>query len=451
MNAIQAAVIYKEFSKLSIIYESQDGLALHEETRRYLFEQWLSPQNHVEFINANRYLVEYFQQLSKDLNANDSETLERRRMFHLLGADMEIGFTEFEDLFRRNRRQLRFSECESLVKLVEEYISVMSHKLIARFEYQQGKLATDQRQWIKAENLFNHVLGNTDSTPELQIKTYNRLGMISAEQRQWQKAIELQQKALQLENTRPECNLKRYHILHDLGVVYRDSGDLIQAENLLNKSIELASKQNDYEELAVAYNSLGTLYRKVGEGHKAIYSYEQSLHFLNKNNEKFRSAQVYNNLGATYEDLREWEESELCFLKSLDIKQEAKDMHGQALTYNNLARVYQNRKLYKKAIDTSQRSIILFKETRDYYNAAVATLNLARLFRNVKEVSESRDYYKYAIELFEQSNAHNKTEEVNKELIALDKRIGFPWWIWLAIILFPIFIICLLVFVIAGI
>lgn len=441
MSAVQADKRCREFSRLSIISGKQDNLVMHDESHRYLFSQWLEPQNASEFKSTNKRLVEFFEQLITNSEGNEAETLQRRSMFHLLGYHREQGFAEFERLCRLNRRQFRLSECESLVKLVQEYDSVLPQTLSGRFAYHRGKLAADLRQWPRADQLFNRVVDNMELPAELRVKAYNRLGIIYAEQRNWKEAIEFHQKALELEKTITGCTLKAHHILHELGVVYRDSGDLRKSEKLLQKSVELASKHDDLEGMAVAHNSLGTLYRKLGEARQAIEAYERSLEYLNCINDKFRSAQVYNNLGAAYADLREWEKSELFFQKSLNIKREAEDILGQAHTYNNLTRVYQNLKLVDKAINASQQAIGLFTEMRAWYDTAVATRNLARLYRNMQNVYSSQEAFREAVKLFEQCNESEKAEETQKELMTLSRKVGLPWWIWLAIILFILFIL----------
>lgn len=445
MNAVQAEMRYKEFLGLSAIIVCQDGLVgLHGETRRYLFAQWLTPPKALEFKAANKRLVEFFDQLIANAEGSELETTRRRKMFHLIGSEPERGFAEFESLFRQSRRQFRLSECESLIKLVQEYESVLAQDLAGRLAYHQGKLAADLRQWTSAEQLFNGVLDNTELPAELHVKACNRLGIVYAEQRKWQKAVEFHKKALELEKTVEGCTLNPHHILHDLGVVYRESGNLRESEKLLKKSIESAQRDNDDEGMAVGYNSLGTLYRKLAEVRQAIEAYERSLEHLDRIKEEFRPAQVYNNLGAAYADVRQWERSELFFQKSLNIKREAGDTLGQALTYNNLARVYQNLKLIEKAINASQQAIGLFREMRAWYDAAVATRNLARLYRNMQNLYSSQEVFQEAVNLFEQCNESEKAEETRKELMALSRKVCLPWWIWLAIISF-ILLICFII------
>src|SRR5437868_5550387 len=61
LNRSQAEMCCKEISRLSVTTSSGDGLALHEDTRRYLFAQWIALPADAEFIAVCWRLVRYFE------------------------------------------------------------------------------------------------------------------------------------------------------------------------------------------------------------------------------------------------------------------------------------------------------------------------------------------------------------------------------------------------------
>ncbi len=252
--------------------------------------------------------------------------------------------------------------------------------------------------------------------------------------------------------------------LRNLGVAYRDSGDLVQAEKLLQQSIS-QTPRGCLLELAQSFNSLATLYRKLGDSERAIEQYQKSLSFLAKLGDTFRPAQVYNNLGLTYLDQRCWDTSLCFFRKSLKIKRTAGDTAGQATTLNNLMQVYRNLGRDKEAIETAQHAGKLFEELQDYHASALVNRNLGRAYRRAKEKDEANEYYYRALELLaksieqqgienrlglkfetesiafgnkrirtQENQLHNEMEAIKEEIESLNRRFWLPWWMWLSII-----------------
>lgn len=409
----------KEFSKLSIVLSGSDGWSIHDEARRNLFAQWFKPENIAEFAAASARLVAYFDQFSVNVQGQSQENVRRRRMFHLIGVEQSKGFAEFEQLCRQARHQFRISECASLIRLVHEYDSILIPQHKVWLTYHEGKLSSDLRQWEEAEKHFKNILEDVASPPVLRVKAYVRLGYIYCEKRLWQIAIDYYQQGLQLATTKASSHDQIHHILLDLGIAFRDSGDLSQAEKMLQNSIKLAEEINDLAGMASAYNTLGTLNLKRGDTHLAIEAFEKSLEYLEKSNDVFGSAQLYNNLGIAYTDLREWEKSEQFYQKSLEITRRAGDSLGQARTLNNLARVQVNQNKIDQAIKNYTQAIRLFGEMREHYNHAVAKYNRGKIYRRIKIFKLSRQDFTEAMELFKRYGKHEEADSVLKDINTL--------------------------------
>jgi tetratricopeptide (TPR) repeat protein len=441
----QATNYCDAFSTLSLVSKLGESLAIHEESRRYLFDKWLDSERQAEFSAASARLSEYFGALSARLKtetATDrSDTVEqaqRKRMFHLIGASRAEGLAEFERLCRQRREEMRFGQCETFIKLVHEYDRVLSPLEKAIVAYHEGKLAADRRQWSSAEDLFNRVLTTDGVSTQLQVKTLCRLGMINDEQRQWATAIHFFNKGLETADERSDCVAEIIHLNLNLGSTYRDTGHLQKAEQLLQKGITLATNTDDLSGLADGYNGLGTLYLKLNDIPKAVGTYELSLKYLEELGDKFRPAQVYNNLGNAYANQRDWPKSEEFFRRSLEIKRQAGDNSGQAMTLNNLVRVYRAQQQFSSAIEASENAARLFAEVRDFYNAAIAKRNLGRLYRAMQKVDLARKAYDEAAAFFERCHEHDEAVATRQE--GEQKNGGLPWWVILAIVVFVVFL-----------
>jgi tetratricopeptide (TPR) repeat protein len=445
LDGEQSKIKYEEISDLSIILSHQDELAMHDEARLHLFNNWLDPKNTVEFTAVNTRLVKYYEKRVTEAIGVTLQNIENNRMFHLLGVNQVDGFLEFERLFRQMRHQFRLNECKTLTNLVHEYDDVLTPEHAASLTYHEGKLAADMRKLDQAEQLLNSILTNGELPSKLRIKIYNRLGIINENQRNWHAALGMYHKALELAKALEQPGNLVYRILHNLGTTYRDSGQLRKSNKLLSESIKLAEKNNDFAVQAYAYNSIGTLHRKLGNASEAIEVYEKSLKALQKGNDIFRQAQVYNNLGMIYADTGEWETSKEYFEQSLEIKQQAGDTLGQAMTLNNLARVYHNLNIKQQAIEVSNQAIKMFGLMKDHYNVALVKRNRGKLYRSLEQSDLSKKFYIEAIELFKGCDELSEVETTQKELEYLTtKKKELPWWCWGVIILAGLFFLLLL-------
>jgi tetratricopeptide (TPR) repeat protein len=287
----------EDFARLSFVPTDAHGWALHDSVRRHFFSQWLMPQSAEEFAGASGRLAAFFKERAERSEGEPTEIARRRSMFHLLGANQESGFREFELLLRRARHNRLYSECSQLVRLVHEYDGFLASRYRLWLTYHEAKLSADLRDLEGAETGYQRVLDNRESPPELRSAAYVRLGYVHNERRNWDEAIRCYERGLALAEKAEGVRHTLPRILHDLGAAFRDRGDLEQAEALLNRSVELAQEQHNLSSLALAYNSLGTLALKRREVNAAIDAFEKSLDALLRNKEQFRTAQVYNNLG----------------------------------------------------------------------------------------------------------------------------------------------------------
>ena len=435
---IERAEIQKhceDFSRLSFVSADADGWALHDGVRQHFFSQWLKPPFAEEFAAASGRLADFFKEKMKLSQGGAAETARWRHMFHLIGANKESGFREFELLLRRARHNRLYSECSQLVRLVHEYDGFLGSRCRLWLAYHDAKLSTDLRDLERAETGYKQVLNDPDSSPEQRSAAYVRLGYVYNEGRNWDDAIRCYEQSLALAEKTESMHHTLPRILHDLGAAYRDKGDLERAEALLKRSVGLAQEQHNLSSLALAYNSLGTLGLKRRDVAAAVAAFEKSLDALVRNEDLFRTAQVYNNLGLAFADLPDWTRSGDYFRKSLEIKSKAGDTLGQASALSNMARVQASQGDLQAAIDSSNRAIDLFTEMRDLYDAALVKHNRGKLFRRMNEYERARKDFTEASEAFRTLGRPVEAAAVIEDLEGLDAQIGVPWWAWAAIAL----------------
>lgn len=421
----------REFSELSAVSSADGEFRLHSTIRSEVFSLWLQPDHHSRFVEASGRLAEYF----KAETLLSTEEGLHRFMFHLLGADPLRGFAEFERLCRGARQESRWSTCASLINLVHEYDPILSPERAAWLTYHEGKLASDLLDFGRAEQLFGQLLKDQAISPDLRAKSLLRQGMVFCARRDFERAIESYDAVLQVIESAAGTRVKVYDVLSSLGEAYRDSGELLRAEDLLKQSLAGAEAADDSSALAQAYNALGTVYLRRRDGVGAAVQFEKSLGCLEQAGDRFRTAQAYNNLGMVHTELRNWDKADDYYQKSLEGKRQAGDTRGQATTLLNRVRIFRRRNQLAQAIDINLQAINLFAEIRDTYGQAEAERTLGKTYLAMKDLEAARGAFNRAGLLFARCHAGEKSSEIKKELEQLGRKVGLPWWAWLAIVL----------------
>jgi hypothetical protein len=87
MSPARAEERYDEFSRLAFVSPGPDGLSFHEEMRRYLFLQWLKPQNAPAFAACSARLAAYFALMADSAQGQLREIALHKTMFHRIGPN----------------------------------------------------------------------------------------------------------------------------------------------------------------------------------------------------------------------------------------------------------------------------------------------------------------------------------------------------------------------------
>jgi tetratricopeptide (TPR) repeat protein len=103
---------------------------------------------------------------------------------------------------------------------------------------------------------------------------------------------------------------------------------------------DLAAKQENLGEMALALNEKSYAHFIKGELDKSMAALQESLELLVKLGDPLRLATVYSNMGNIYGDMREFEKAVFCFTQTLKIFQKEGTKQGEARMLNNLGIIY---------------------------------------------------------------------------------------------------------------
>jgi tetratricopeptide (TPR) repeat protein len=390
-STVEAEQHFLEFSELSIMQFAGDALAVHERWREPLWTWWLRDEQRADFVALNESLSEWFR--TRGL-AGGSETDQRRQMFHLIGCRQREGVQMFDDLFRRARHRRSFSECSLLIRLVNEYEPVLSAGERTVVAYNEGKLASDLRQWEHALNLFEGVADERDTADEVRVFALVREGHALRALGRTDEALHVLENA-QGRSTSPR---QAWRALYELGELYRDLGEADRASRALRAALEQASKAGDGADVAGVLNSLGTVQLRLRDTESAVGSFRRSLEELERGGDVVRPGAVLNNLGLAQIEQLDWCAAEASFSASLERKQAAGDQLGQAVALLNLSRAQSAQGKLAVAKESAAQAGAIYEAVGDPRGEARALLAQARLAKRDGQAEIARSLFQQAAE-----------------------------------------------------
>ena len=429
----------EEFQRLPAVMELADCFTLHDVVRQQLFAQWLTPERSEEFRAASARLLDLYRAQPDD-SAVEAANKQFSRVFHLLGADFERGFAEFQSVYQARRDQGRFSDCEALIRLLREYESVLGTRERGWLAYYRAEVADDNRNAAQALEYLDAVLAQ-DVPDELRARALLRSASVLRRLRRFDQA-----RASCVEALRRGAAAHLVH--HEFGLIARDKNDFELARAELERSIELAKGASNRRDLVIAYNSLGTLLLKPAPS-EAARLFHDCLALLDPEQDSLRIGQVLNNLGMANADIRDWQASEEAFKRSLEIKRAARDRYGEASTLLNVSRVYRAEEKWEEAKSALLTSAKLFEDVHDPARGGQALRELARLMTHKGTPAETLLYADRAIESFRRAGRDAEAEAVRQEF-GVGKAPRSKWWRWVIWSLAALFVLLICALILIG-
>jgi tetratricopeptide (TPR) repeat protein len=429
----EAGERYAQFAELSIMQIEDGKLSLHERWRQPLWLWWLAPAQRDEFVAINQDLVEWFT-VPASLTGEDPAA--RRRMFHLIGCRQGEGLQLFKELFRIARWRRRFTECSLLLHLVHEYDPVLQPSERTLLTYEEGKLASDLREWERSLPLLRAVADNADAPSRLRIKAQVRVGHALRMTDRASEALALLEDARTRVSGGPDAAGGGWRVLYELGEVYRDLGRIDDASRTLTAALAAANGDNERADVPGILNSLGTVQVKLLETDKAITSYQASLARLKRRGDAVRAAAVLNNLGLAQLERCDWKAAEETLTESLEGKRAAGDFAGQAITLMNMSKAQAAQEHWEDGRLSAEKAAACYEAAGDARGQRQARLAVAKLLRRAGQPAEAAAMLQ---ELIDEAHAAGDISIATNARIEFDrsarKHAIAPWgWLLIAII-----------------
>jgi tetratricopeptide (TPR) repeat protein len=428
LSEAEADECYAQFAELSLMQVTDTTLSMHAQWRQPLWHWWLDVARRGEFTALNETLAEWF---AAPATHTGEDPGARRRMFHLIGCRQDEGLQLFEAQFRTARWRRRFPECTLLLRLAHEYDPVLHPRARALLRYDEGKLASDLREWERALPLLREVAADADADSQLRVSAQVRVGHVLRMTGRAPEALTLLEKTRDRAAVEPAAARSRWRVLQELGEVYRDVGRVSDASKTLSAALAGANDDEENADLAGVLNSLGTVQLKLLETDNAISSFQASLEHLKRIGDAVRAGGVLNNLGLAQLERCDWKAAEETLKESLQSKQAAGDVLGQATTLLNLSKAQAAQEHLEDACVSAEKAAASYETAGDARGRARAQLAQAKLLRRRKQVKESAALLQTVIADAQAAGDADSVTEASAELALGARKGGMPWWGWL--------------------
>ena len=184
----------------------------------------------------------------------------------------------------------------------------------------------------------------------------------------------------------------------NLSLVYYYQGKYEKDLAYSLKAIHIFEKLNDLENLSLEWGELGYRMKKRNL-EKAIQYMQKSKQIAEKNNLQKPLLSIYNNYGVLKEMKVEYDSALFYYVKGLALKQKINDQVGIPYSLNNIAGVFVLRKQFDKAEENYQKALEIRKKINDTVGIAENYSYLGDLHLMQKDFKKAIGFYQKSTEI----------------------------------------------------
>lgn len=232
-----------------------------------------------------------------------------------------------------------------------------------------GNLHYDLGDYTKAKTYYQQAVDNGDNS----IVYFKNLGLACRKLEQWNESIAAYSKSLEIKADDPEA-------LNAIGVAHFGNKNYTDARTFYHRALEFSGNPENKSDAAIYWANIGLTWRDEGNLAEAKEAYKHSLE-LNP-----ESADNQNYTGIVY--YRDGD-----YAKAIEHYKRAVELAPTFTFYENLGLVYTDKEEYEKAIT-------YFKKAIDTDKTSHSSINyLGNVYFRMKEYEPARRYYEQAVHL----------------------------------------------------
>ncbi|MBL0340828.1 MAG: hypothetical protein IPP71_07845 [Bacteroidetes bacterium] len=210
----------------------------------------------------------------------------------------------------------------------------------------------------------------------------------------------------------------------NLGFIYNYLGKVKQAQENCYKAIDLATKLNFLECVAIGFTNLGTIYFWIGNDEESLKNYTHAMDIAKKIKYKLYIAANYHNIAIFKQIDKNWNESTADVKLALKINQEIENKLWEGYNYNSLGSNYLEQGKSVEALQFYLAGLKISHEIEDYSNLSTCLNNIGHLYMRQKNYVLAKKYFDESLSYSIKSNFAIGIPDNYEGLAMLDTTIG---------------------------
>ena len=256
-----------------------------------------------------------------------------------------------------------------------------------------------------------------------QSVAYSSLGLYFFYSGQFPEAQNFLQKAIQLQKK----NNDTVHLAHSYNVlagVYGESGAYKKSINILYKAMKIYELQRDMEGLEKVYNNWGYLYMKLGDYSKAMAYYKKALSLIKRNKLNKNRGFLYSDMGICYKEFGKYDSALCCYNLALKAYKKHKTFNAIPMLYQSFGNLYGFRLGRPDSAQAYFEKGIKLARQYDSNSLIELYFSLGQLEERQKKYRKSIETYGQSLHVAEKTGDLNGQEQAHYGLFHVYKRIN---------------------------
>tara|TARA_R110001599_G_C12271424_1_gene661511 strand:+ start:3590 stop:5923 length:2334 start_codon:yes stop_codon:yes gene_type:complete len=247
-----------------------------------------------------------------------------------------------------------------------------------------------------AENLASpKTLENVQAESDwVKAKTYYALKDYDVSKRYSLTAIE---KATKTQNY--EVLAKAYNLM---GVLEKRNGDLSLAEAHYRKSLENRQMLSDSAGMAKTLQNIANIFRDTGATDSAFIYYQRSIDIKLELRDTVSLGITITNLGVYYAEIGQYDKAIEKYNEANVFYEKTDYQEGIAQNFNNIGTSYNDLGFFKLALNFYLKSLIMYRSLEDVKANEASTLhNIGVLYKRLSDLPLALDYFDKSLAIYE--------------------------------------------------
>lgn len=190
--------------------------------------------------------------------------------------------------------------------------------------------------------------------------------------------------------------------LNNMGLIHTNLDNYPKAIEYYRGSLRIKQELADSSGIAGAYNNIGNVYLKQSNYYEALSFYEQSLNIYEILYEKKHISGILNNIGLIYMDMEDYPMALDYFKRNLKVSNQISDKRRLAAAQNNIGLIFMNEDNYAEALKYFNKSLALREQIPDKRGVAKTLNNLGSVYVKQRMYQMALQFYERSLKIREQ-------------------------------------------------